>query len=100
MAGGYPCKEMFYDSILSNAMMFDQFSRNAGFRMMSPPRLSFLFDSLWKELTNAMDEYKRVCQEWHPEVNARNLHPFVDRQCPNVLFVIHIVAQSLVAEHV
>jgi hypothetical protein len=102
-----PGKAAFYESILSSSLLFDQFSRNAGFRAyanqggMSPGRQSFLFETLWGDLSAERDLFKEVLRVWHSGVTPVNLNPFMaDNSYPNVLSYMHLVGQSMVQEHV
>ena len=94
-------------SVLATSMIFENVARTKGYATYSPlAKLSkeeqqHVYDTVLDEWSENVEDVHKTLDEWHPRVREVGVRPFVSPSSPpNVFSPFHLIAQSLMEEHV
>ena len=104
---GYDIKYKFYYDILIILMIFQQFSQNEKFETFSTFIIyvsdvrDYFTHYIQNELLQRFDIFTAIAATWHSDTFSTTIHSFFDdNNASNVIFILHLIVQSICLEHV
>ena len=101
--GSLTAREKYFPAVLATSLIFQSASADIGYGAIG----GYANDEQ-EEIMNVviqqwitLPSFLPTLRHWHPSIDAKTVCPFVGASAgPNIFSVIHLIAQSIVSEHV